>query len=441
MCTPRLLGKLSPARPASGGWFVAGAACLTILAVAACGDDNGGTSPPSTRTYGVAIQQGDTQVAFDGTPVAIAPTILVTDEHGAPATGIGVAFSVLSGNGTVTAPPLTAAGGLASADWTLGWLRGNDTSATQRIRATVTGTDVVGDTVTFLALAQGNHWDSLPWWFPWGMSLVNGGVINGKLYMVDGYDGASRYVMTEIMNPATGYSTSGAFIPNYVWDAGTAVLNNMLYIAGGAGYPTAFATRRLQVYDPATDTWAVRAPMASTRVGARAAVVGGRFYTMGGLDTLGAPLGSMEAYDPATNTWTARAPMPTPRRHMGVAVLDGKIWVVGGLDSLGAPLPTVEIYDPVANSWTTGTPLSVARQGPAVVVLNGMLYAISGDAVPAGTMPTTEAWNPVTSTWIPRHDYRWHCWNSLAGIIGGKLIIFGGDDGTTWYHAFAVYIP
>lgn len=444
MCTPRLL-RSSPnpfPRVLPHRRLLAGVASLTFLLVAACGDDDGG-SPTPTRTYTVAIQQGDSQTTLDGTPVPISPTILVRDEQGAPAPGIGVSFTILSGDGSVSAPPQTLAGGLAPADWTLGWLRGNDTSATQQLRATVTGTHTVGDTVTFSAMATGNHWDSVPVTFGVVMSPAMGGVLNDRLYIINGYGAASWWITTSIFDPATGHFTFGAMLPSpsQVWDAASAVVNNHLYIAGGRFFVNGLPTRGLQVYDPATNQWSTMAPMLRARTGGRAAAVGGKIYVMGGVDSAGAPLALMEVYDTATNSWTALAPMPTARRHMGTAVMGGKIWVVGGLDAQAAPLATVEIYDPATDTWTTGTPLGVARQGPVVVVLNGLLYAVSGDAVPVGTMPTTEAWNPATNAWMLRHGFRWHGWNSVGGVIGGKIYTFGGEDGITWFSHVGVYTP
>lgn len=444
MCTPRLLRISRPsAYPTSlRHRLLAGTVCLTFLVVAACGDDDGG-SPVPTRTYTVAIQQGDGQSALDLTPVAIQPTILVSDDQGAPATGIDVTFSIQSGGGSVTAPPQTLAGGLASADWTLGPLTGNDTVAMNLLRATVTGRHIVGDTVTFLARAWGNRWDSVG---PFsGVSRMGSGVVNGRLYLFNGAMGRDAwYGATTWYEPATGRSGMGALEPNTSRDQASAVLGGRIYLAGGGQWDMStpgFVHRNVDVYDPATNQWTATAHMLSTREQARAAAIDTLIYVVGGRDSLGVTLGSMEAYNPATNTWTARAPMPTPRRMMGAAVLDGKLWVVGGLNAAGTALATVEVYDPVTNSWTTGTPLIAPRQGPAMAVLNGLLYVISGDNVAYPGTPTVEAWNPATGAWARRRDFPWRCWNSGVGVVNGKVYTVGGDNGIYWYGTVARYQP
>lgn len=50
-----------------------------------------------------------------------------------------------------------------------------------------------------------------------------------------------------------------------------------------------------------------------TRSGHGAAVVNGRIYVIGGAGEDHKPFGSVQVYDPATGTWAARANMPTSR--------------------------------------------------------------------------------------------------------------------------------
>ena len=60
-------------------------------------------------------------------------------------------------------------------------------------------------------------------------------------------------------------------------------------------------------------------------------------------------LTTVEEYDPATDTWATKAPMPTPRWNLGVATAsNGKIYAIGGFN--GSLLATVEEYDPATNT-------------------------------------------------------------------------------------------
>ncbi len=54
--------------------------------------------------------------------------------------------------------------------------------------------------------------------------------------------------------------------------------------------------------------------------------------------------------------------MPTPRAFLsGVGGVDGFIYAIGGSDSTGKSLATVEKYNPSTNSWSAAASLNTAR--------------------------------------------------------------------------------
>ena len=95
----------------------------------------------------VVAHTGNNQVALQGTAVPLAPTVRVTDANGNPVAGAVVTFSVASGGGSVSLPnQLTDALGLAAAgSWTLGPVAPNT------LLASVTGNNITGNPVTFIA--------------------------------------------------------------------------------------------------------------------------------------------------------------------------------------------------------------------------------------------------------------------------------------------------
>ncbi|HET7790186.1 MAG TPA: kelch repeat-containing protein, partial [Gemmatimonadales bacterium] len=72
-------------------------------------------------------------------------------------------------------------------------------------------------------------------------------------------------------------------------------------------------------------------------------VVGGILYAVCGFDATGTTLNTVEAYDPATDTWTVKASMPTQREGLAVAALKGLLYAVGGGSEA---LLKVEAYQP-----------------------------------------------------------------------------------------------
>ena len=79
-----------------------------------------------------------------------------------------------------------------------------------------------------------------------------------------------------------------------------------------------------------------------------------RLVVIGGEDSEGEFLSSLERYDPSTNEWEeeAVAPLPTARTCVRTAVLDGKLYAAGGDDEAdSATSNLVERYDLAAKSW------------------------------------------------------------------------------------------
>jgi len=142
-----------------------------------------------------------------------------------------------------------------------------------------------------------------------------------------------------------------------------------------------------EVYDPATNRWESRSPMALGRNHAFAGVVGGKIYVIGGRIAHAFVAASqntdiVEEYDPATNTWSGlRAKMPSARSGGGWGTLGGKIYVAGGevaTPELVGAFRAVEVYDAAANAWTKLPPMPMPRHGVAGAILGNRFHLVSG---------------------------------------------------------------
>ena len=127
--------------------------------------------------------------------------------------------------------------------------------------------------------------------------------------------------------------------------AAVAVGGRVWALGGRASF---FGTQyaNVEIYDPATDSWRVGAPLPVGRGGIAAVAIGDRVYVFGGE----APLrifNANEMYEPAGNRWIAKAPLPTPRHGIGAVVVNGRIYVPGGATSPGYARTDVhEVYTP-----------------------------------------------------------------------------------------------
>ena len=176
-------------------------------------------------------------------------------------------------------------------------------------------------------------------------------------------------------------------------------VDGKLYLIGGAttvegskdvainGNGPARVVATNEVYDPATNRWESRSPMALARNHAFAGVVGGKIYVIGGrvahaFVTVSSNTDIVEEYDPATNTWSGlKAKMPSARSGGGWGTLAGKIYVAGGEvatpEMVGA-FRAVEVYDAASNSWSKMPPMPMPRHGVAGAILGNRFHLVSG---------------------------------------------------------------
>lgn len=97
----------------------------------------------------VVVVSGDNQVAVQGTALTNRPTVRVLDANGNRVVGTTVTFAVTAGGGSITgATQATDAAGEASVG---GWTLGNQ--APNTLTATVTGTGITNNPVTFTAVS------------------------------------------------------------------------------------------------------------------------------------------------------------------------------------------------------------------------------------------------------------------------------------------------
>jgi N-acetylneuraminic acid mutarotase len=201
-------------------------------------------------------------------------------------------------------------------------------------------------------------------------------------------------------------------------------------------------------YTPATDSWRALAPMPGKRCSAVAEEVGGKIYVIGGVGLMensgetaifgnrpARVLGTNQAYDPATNTWATRSTMPTTRNHAFAGAVNGKIYVIGGRIAAGqvtasSNVDVVEEYDPVRDLWGAAkSRMPTARSGGGWATYNGRIYVAGGEYQHErfnASYRALEAYEPATNRWIvlPSMPQARH---GVAGaFIGNRLHLVSG---------------
>eukprot|EP00964_Phaeocystis_antarctica_P015145 scaffold8347_cov62-Phaeocystis_antarctica.AAC.8 len=182
----------------------------------------------------------------------------------------------------------------------------------------------------------------------------------------------------------------------------------------------------VELYDPQNASWTEVASMTGPRYWHSCVALGGKVYAAGGVGAAGA-LHTAEVYDPQNDQWQPLANMTTRRCRFGLAAVGGKVYAIGGQQS-GVPLESVEAYDPQLGAWALVASMSGKRSYNASVVLDGKIYSMGGtrDGV---RLDTAEVYGPQADSWqrvasMPQARAR-----HAATAMGGKIYVTGGCNG------------
>jgi hypothetical protein len=201
----------------------------------------------------------------------------------------------------------------------------------------------------------------------------------------------------------------------------SAVIGGKLFVAGGRGAcPPCEPSDKLEVYDPATDSWdQTKAPMPVAAQEAGGAELNGKFYVAGGeypsgINNQGRRL---QVYDPITDKWTLEGLLPTPRTALGLASAHGRLYAISGLNPSGT-VNLVEVYDPDSHAWTTRAPIPTPRAYPRPVSIGGTIYETGSGGSQNEPITTFEAYLTV----CPGSN----CYSAPPGLVGW----WAGDGNT-----------
>jgi len=222
-----------------------------------------------------------------------------------------------------------------------------------------------------------------------------------------------------------------------------AVINNILYVAGGTTGPTFTNTGSTQSYDPSTTTWTTLTNMNIPRTLVAGDQLLGKFFVVGGSDAGGNVVNSNEAYDPSLTDptmpagggnpplgWSQFASMSRARiRHRAVTV-GARMFVFGGDDSGGNLVAIPEAYSPDSDSWNDLATMPTPRDDVAVATLNNFVYVIGGRSQTQAAVATVERYDTVNDVWATVAPLPTPLRYQHAAAINGKIYVAGGYPGS-----------
>lgn len=266
-----------------------------------------------------------------------------------------------------------------------------------------------------------------------GRSAVAAAVLDDKVYVMGGLDGELEVLEYD---PATDTWAEKASMLKGMVFASASVVDGKIYFMGGAPSMADSSHALVQEYNPAADTWTEKASLPTPREGLSSAAVDGRIYAIGGTQwdvttSGGLVVSSVEMYDPATDTWAPKAPLPRPRTYAGAAILDGKIYVLGGATRVGEGVSSsMLMYDPGTDTWTEKSPMPGQRALSAAAVHDGRIYVFGGAesfTEPPPASSTVFEYDPAADTWTERGDMPFERRGMAAAVVSGKVYLFGGS--------------
>jgi Carboxypeptidase regulatory-like domain/Kelch motif/Viral BACON domain len=214
----------------------------------------------------------------------------------------------------------------------------------------------------------------------------------GQVYSVSGIDGTNWRDDVLSFDPATGAWTDLAPISIAREKPNGAIIDGKFYVVGGwdaGGTPVT----SLEIYDIASDSWTTGAPIPNAWAASSNVVLDGKLYLIGGCK---AACGSTEVwvYDPGADEWSAAAPYPQPASWTQCGAIEGSIYCAG----TSAPSANAYKYDPAADEWTPIASMPASVWGGDYVAANGQLI-ISGGIVDGAISNEGFAYDPQTDTW------------------------------------------
>jgi N-acetylneuraminic acid mutarotase len=158
-------------------------------------------------------------------------------------------------------------------------------------------------------------------------------------------------------------------------------MNGKIFVAGGAPTEEAPSIAELDVYEPASDTWSMGAPMPTAREHVASCVIDNKFVVIGGWNEKKEVQNVVEAYDPNTNTWERWPDLPTARGGLGAVTFDGRCYTIGG-ETWATPPPATfganEMFDPATRRWAGLAPMPTPRHGLGLAVVGQEIWAVGG---------------------------------------------------------------
>ena len=252
---------------------------------------------------------------------------------------------------------------------------------------------------------------------------VSAAVVGNEIVVLGGFTidrGASRRV--DAYSPARDTWRRLPDLPIGVHHAMAVGAGGKPYVLGG--YTVAGTTLRA-AFVLESGAWRALPRMPYPRGAAGAGVAGGRIVVAGGIGEGRRLARNALAFDLRTRRWSV-VPGPTPREHLGVTSLAGTVYAVGGRTAgLDTNLLHFESFRPGDRRWRRLQPVPDPRGGTGAAATAGRVISVGGEE-PGGTIEEVLEYRIAERRWVrlanlptPRHGVG-------VAALGGRVYVIGG---------------
>jgi N-acetylneuraminic acid mutarotase len=288
-----------------------------------------------------------------------------------------------------------------------------------------------------------NAWANLEWKkaapSPFARVESPAAVVNGKIYLFGGFtedlDASSR---VDVYDPASDSWTRKKDMPSPLTHLNAAVDGNTIWFAGGfKGKHPGPVVAEVWEYDIASDAWTAGPPLPERRAGGGLVVVGRRLHYFGGYktdrDTNSGDHWSLSLDE--GKPWRREADLPNPRGHVSAAVLDGKIYALGGdhgHDITQIDQKSCHRFDPATKTWSEIASLPDGRSHfeSSTIVYKGRILVVGGrcnsSQPPRNVVGDLLQYDPEANAWHVIGSMPDKLLAPVAAIASGRIVVIGG---------------
>ena len=254
--------------------------------------------------------------------------------------------------------------------------------------------------------------------------------VAGKIYVIGGFSKQGRSTsVVEEYDPTKDKWTQKASMPTSRGMTSAVAVGNVIYVIGGRN--ESGITNIVEAYYTVRISWKKVKPMSIARWNHMIAEVGGQIYVMGGITGVGnkrEAIDKVEIYDPAKDSWSNGTQMLKAKQGAAVAVNQGKLYIIGGRSGVGAAgyaTGSVEVYNTTQKTWGSASPMKKARTGAQASIVDGKIYVIGGAAL-GGATTSIEVYELANNTWGSHFAMQRPRTGHSVASDGNKIYIIGG---------------